>query len=136
MFTYDTPGQAKFRNLWEPYLKNRDGLVFVLDIADKKQIDAAKSPSSFLTVQIALELNRPFIINPTPQELNRFLFKHKPGVVNIAGSRADKWTKGLTDFKAKNKIYSQLQSTISEGISTTSQSAKAAKPRSPGRRIS
>jgi len=92
-----------------------------------KQIDAAKSPGSFLTVQLALELNRPFIINPTPQELNRFLFKHKPGVVNIAGSRADKWTKGLTDFKAKNKIYSQLQSTISEGISTTSQSAKAAK---------
>jgi len=92
-----------------------------------KQIDAAKSPGSFLTVQLALELNRPFIINPTAQELNRFLFKHKPGVVNITGSGADKWTKGLTDFKAKNKIYSQLQSTISEGISTTSQSAKAAK---------
>ena len=43
MFTYDTPGQVKFRSLMEPYLKNRDGIVFVLDIADKKQFDTAQT---------------------------------------------------------------------------------------------
>jgi PAS domain S-box-containing protein/small GTP-binding protein len=42
MFTYDTPGQIKFRSLWEPYLKNQDGLVFVLDIADQEQYGAAR----------------------------------------------------------------------------------------------
>ncbi|MFX0083411.1 MAG: PAS domain S-box protein [Candidatus Hodarchaeota archaeon] len=42
LFTYDTPGQIKFRNLWKPYLKNQDGLVFVLDIADKEQFSAAR----------------------------------------------------------------------------------------------
>ncbi|MFW9882325.1 MAG: ADP-ribosylation factor family protein, partial [Candidatus Thorarchaeota archaeon] len=42
LFTYDTPGQIKFRNLWKPYLKNQDGLVFVLDIANKEQYSAAR----------------------------------------------------------------------------------------------
>ncbi|MFW9874031.1 MAG: ADP-ribosylation factor-like protein, partial [Candidatus Thorarchaeota archaeon] len=42
LFTYDTPGQIKFRNLWKPYLKNQDGLVFVLDIADKGKYRAAR----------------------------------------------------------------------------------------------
>ncbi|MFX1275800.1 MAG: PAS domain S-box protein [Promethearchaeota archaeon] len=43
MYAYDTPGQVKYRDLWTPYLKNQDGLVFVLDIYDKKQYyDARK----------------------------------------------------------------------------------------------
>ncbi|MFX0028364.1 MAG: PAS domain S-box protein [Candidatus Hermodarchaeota archaeon] len=42
LITYDTPGQIKFRNLWKPFLKNQDGLVFVLDIADKEQYSAAR----------------------------------------------------------------------------------------------
>ncbi|MFX1436481.1 MAG: PAS domain S-box protein [Promethearchaeota archaeon] len=42
MLTYDTPGQVKFRNLWKPYLKNQDGLVFVLDIADKEKYEVAQ----------------------------------------------------------------------------------------------
>ena len=42
IFAYDTPGHEKFRSLWKPYLKNQDGLVFVLDIADKDQYEAAR----------------------------------------------------------------------------------------------
>jgi PAS domain S-box-containing protein/small GTP-binding protein len=42
LFTYDTPGQLKFSNLWKPYLKNQDGLVFVLDIANKDQYNTAR----------------------------------------------------------------------------------------------
>ncbi len=35
LLTYDTPGQSKFKEIWKPYLKNQDGLIFVLDITDK-----------------------------------------------------------------------------------------------------
>ncbi|MFW9950268.1 MAG: ADP-ribosylation factor-like protein, partial [Candidatus Thorarchaeota archaeon] len=35
LLTYDTPGQSKFKDIWKPYLKNQDGLIFVLDITDK-----------------------------------------------------------------------------------------------------
>ena len=42
LYIYDTPGQLKYRNLWKPYLKNQDGLVFVLDIADKEKYDSAR----------------------------------------------------------------------------------------------
>ncbi len=34
LITYDAPGQTKFQNFWKPYLKNLDGLVFILDITD------------------------------------------------------------------------------------------------------
>ena len=42
LYAYDTPGQLKFRDLWTPYLKNQDGLVFVLDIDDNPQYNAAR----------------------------------------------------------------------------------------------
>ncbi len=42
IYAYDTPGQLKYRDLWTPYLKNQDGLVFVLDIFDKKHYDDAR----------------------------------------------------------------------------------------------
>jgi PAS domain S-box-containing protein/small GTP-binding protein len=35
LLTYDTPGQSKFKEIWRPYLKNQDGLIFVLDVTDK-----------------------------------------------------------------------------------------------------
>ncbi|MFX1236299.1 MAG: PAS domain S-box protein, partial [Promethearchaeota archaeon] len=41
MYTHDTPGQLKFKELWTPYLKNQDGLVFVLDVADKELYQGA-----------------------------------------------------------------------------------------------
>lgn len=43
MFIYDTPGQDKFKDLWKPYLKNQDGLIFVLDIADTKRFPTAQA---------------------------------------------------------------------------------------------
>ena len=42
LYAYDTPGQLKFRDLWTPYLKNQDGLVFVLDIDDASQYNSAR----------------------------------------------------------------------------------------------
>ncbi len=42
ILTYDAPGQSAFRDLWAPYLKNQDGLVFVFDIADPKKFAEAK----------------------------------------------------------------------------------------------
>ncbi|MCP4763585.1 MAG: PAS domain S-box protein [archaeon] len=45
MFAYDAPGQSKFRDMWEPYFKNQDGLVFVLDsndIGDEEKVSEAR----------------------------------------------------------------------------------------------
>ena len=43
LLTYDTPGQAKFKEIWKPYLKKQDGLIFVLDVSDRlKFTDARK----------------------------------------------------------------------------------------------
>ncbi|MBD3254926.1 MAG: PAS domain S-box protein [Candidatus Lokiarchaeota archaeon] len=42
LVVYDTPGQLKFRELWKPYLKNQDGLIFVVDVADTENYDSAR----------------------------------------------------------------------------------------------
>ncbi|MBD3195796.1 MAG: PAS domain S-box protein [Candidatus Lokiarchaeota archaeon] len=42
ILVYDAPGQIKFHDLWFPYLKNQNGLVFVLDLADEEKLPAAK----------------------------------------------------------------------------------------------
>ncbi|MFW9783581.1 MAG: PAS domain S-box protein [Candidatus Heimdallarchaeota archaeon] len=42
LLTYDTPGQTKFKEIWKPYLKGQDGLVFVLDITDKIKFPDAR----------------------------------------------------------------------------------------------
>ncbi len=43
LLTYDTPGHPKFREMWKPYLKNQDGLIFVLDVTEEiKYPDARK----------------------------------------------------------------------------------------------
>ncbi len=42
LITYDAPGQAKFQNFWKPYLKNLNGLVFVLDITDQNAFPQAR----------------------------------------------------------------------------------------------
>jgi GTP-binding protein SAR1 len=41
LLTYDTPGQSKFKEIWKPYLKNQDGLIFVLDVSDRLKFEDA-----------------------------------------------------------------------------------------------
>ncbi len=43
LLTYDVPGQSKFKDLWKPYLKDQDGLIFVLDIHDKLKFPDARA---------------------------------------------------------------------------------------------
>lgn len=43
LLTYDTPGQPKLKELWKPYLKEQDGLIFVLDITDKIKFSNARA---------------------------------------------------------------------------------------------
>lgn len=40
---YDAAGQKIYRKLWEAHLKNQDGLVFILDVTDKKRYAEAAS---------------------------------------------------------------------------------------------
>jgi len=42
LITYDAPGQTKFQDFWKPYLKNLNGLVFVLDITDQSTFPQAR----------------------------------------------------------------------------------------------
>ncbi|MFX1443715.1 MAG: PAS domain S-box protein, partial [Promethearchaeota archaeon] len=42
LLTYDTPGYPKYRELWKPYLKGQDGLIFVLDINDRIKFPDAR----------------------------------------------------------------------------------------------
>ncbi len=40
---YDAPGQLKYREMWAPNLTGSDGLVFVVDVAEKDRFAEAKS---------------------------------------------------------------------------------------------
>ena len=42
LLTYDTPGYPNYRELWKPYLKGQDGLIFVLDIQDRIKFPEAR----------------------------------------------------------------------------------------------
>ncbi|MFX1496980.1 MAG: PAS domain S-box protein [Promethearchaeota archaeon] len=42
LLTYDTPGQVKFKEIWKPYLKGQDGLIFVLDVSDNLKFPDAR----------------------------------------------------------------------------------------------
>ncbi|MFX1469845.1 MAG: PAS domain S-box protein [Promethearchaeota archaeon] len=42
LLTYDIPGKYKVKELWKPYLKNQDGLIFVLDVTDEARFSYAR----------------------------------------------------------------------------------------------
>jgi PAS domain S-box-containing protein/small GTP-binding protein len=42
LLTYDIPGKYKVKDLWKPYLKNQDGLIFVLDVTDRIKFSYAR----------------------------------------------------------------------------------------------
>uniref|UniRef100_A0A915CFB5 Uncharacterized protein n=1 Tax=Parascaris univalens TaxID=6257 RepID=A0A915CFB5_PARUN len=39
---YDMSGQGKYRNLWETYYKDVDGIIFVVDSGDRLRIAVAR----------------------------------------------------------------------------------------------
>ncbi len=43
IMVYDAPGQIKYREMWVPNLVGQDGLVFVVDVADKERFEEAKA---------------------------------------------------------------------------------------------
>lgn len=42
LLTYDIPGKYKVKEIWKSYLKNQDGLIFVLDVTDKIKFSYAR----------------------------------------------------------------------------------------------
>ncbi|MBN1800755.1 MAG: PAS domain S-box protein [Candidatus Lokiarchaeota archaeon] len=80
MYAHDTPGQSKFKELWAPYLKNQDGLVFVLDVADKKQYRAAGEVlhdilnlNEMKNLPLLILLNKKDLLNPNLEEIKNTL---------------------------------------------------------------
>ncbi len=61
ILTYDAPGQSKFWDLWTPYLKNQNGLVFVLDVADVKKFKLAQKLLHKIAMQPKMQ-NLPLLI--------------------------------------------------------------------------
>ncbi|MFX0040384.1 MAG: ADP-ribosylation factor-like protein [Promethearchaeota archaeon] len=42
LLTYDIPGKYKVKEIWKPYMKNQDGLIFVLDVNDTIKFSYAR----------------------------------------------------------------------------------------------
>ena len=118
MFTYDTPGQVKFRNLWEPYLTNRDGLVFVLDIADKEQFNAAEillhkivNLPQMEGLPLLILFNKIDLVDPDIEDLKKEMKLNKLQNRSIECYL----TCGLTG-KNVNKAFHRMSSQLSERI--------------------
>jgi small GTP-binding protein len=80
MFVYDTPGQAKFRPLWAPYLKSQDALVFVFDVTDKVNYSNARdllhevaNMDSVKGLPLLILLNKVDVENPEPDQIKAVL---------------------------------------------------------------
>lgn len=48
------------------------------------------SPGGKLTIKTCKELERPYIINPTPLQLREFVIEHQVKILNVAGNRLSK----------------------------------------------
>ena len=86
LYIYDTPGQIKYRSLWEPYLKNQEGLVFVLDTADTEKYEYARETLHEVAMMAELErlpllilLNKIDLMKPNVEKLNKEMDIEKMG---------------------------------------------------------
>ncbi len=52
---YDAAGQKVYRKIWEPYLKNQDALVFIVDVTDEKRHEEAQKELIRITNYKALK---------------------------------------------------------------------------------
>lgn len=80
IITFDAPGQSKFRELWTPFLKNQDGLVYVHDITNKEQINEAKEVlhnvamhENLKDLPLLILLNKSDIEEPNIEEIKLLL---------------------------------------------------------------
>ncbi|HEY0089534.1 MAG TPA: Arf family protein [Candidatus Lokiarchaeia archaeon] len=86
IITFDAPGQSKFRELWNPFLKNQDGLVYVLDITNKEQINEAKEVlhnvamhENLRGLPLLILFNKSDVEEPDIEEIKRLLCLDKLG---------------------------------------------------------
>jgi hypothetical protein len=49
--------------------------------------DRPASAGTGLTIRLCRLASKPYILNPTPDELNHWLHLHKPAILNVAGNR-------------------------------------------------
>ena len=72
----------------EQNVKDSDGTVIFAPADENNKIQADKSRGSFLTKQLADRHHRPVIINPTTEELAKWIKYNNIKTLNVAGSRA------------------------------------------------
>lgn len=125
LFTYDTPGQIKFRDLWTPYLKNQDGLVFVLDISDVEKYAEARSVLHNIATKPQLK-KVPLLVLFNKVDIARLdedLLKKEMGIAELEGQRLLKCfsTSGLTN-EFVEPAFNWLATKLSERIFPTPKS--------------
>jgi pectin methylesterase-like acyl-CoA thioesterase len=68
---------------------NSDGTVYFSDSGDSSGLNATKS--------FAEAHNKPFLLNPTPQQLRSWLIKNNIKTLNVAGNRGSKVSEQMKD---------------------------------------
>ncbi len=125
LFTYDTPGQIKFRDLWKPYLKNQDGLVFVLDVSDVKKYAEARSilhniatKPQLKSVPLLILFNKVDLARPDVDAL-----KKEMGIDELEGQRLLKcFSTSCITTEDVEPAFNWLASKLSERIIPTQKS--------------
>eukprot|EP00465_Bigelowiella_longifila_P007669 CAMPEP_0185263686 /NCGR_PEP_ID=MMETSP1359-20130426/15772_1 /TAXON_ID=552665 /ORGANISM="Bigelowiella longifila, Strain CCMP242" /LENGTH=183 /DNA_ID=CAMNT_0027851383 /DNA_START=36 /DNA_END=587 /DNA_ORIENTATION=+ len=69
---WDIGGQDKIRPLWRHYYENTDGIIFVIDSADRERVDAARE-ELHKTLQTDELKNAAVLIYANKQDLSRAL---------------------------------------------------------------
>jgi putative molybdenum carrier protein len=80
-----------------------DGTVIFSKLNKKKEV---KGSGTIYTYELAVENNKPIIVNPTPLRLANWIRKNKIKVLNVAGNRASQ----------NPRIYSITKKTLKAAI--------------------
>ena len=118
LYIYDTPGQIKYKSLWEPYLKNQDGLVFVTDISAVEKYECARDTLHEIAKMPELQ-NVPLLILLNKTDLIKLDVERLTKILEIKklGNRSFQYflTCGLTG-KNVNEAFEWLTTKISNRL--------------------
>ncbi|TXT59227.1 MAG: hypothetical protein BAJALOKI2v1_240055 [Promethearchaeota archaeon] len=116
LITYDVPGQPKFKDLWRMYLKEQNGLIFVVDVSDKVKFPDAKhllhlilSRSETKNLPLLILFNKIDLEKANMQEL-----KEKMEVSNINDRPVKCFLTSATKNTNVDKAFNWLALKVSE----------------------
>ncbi|MHA2127759.1 MAG: PAS domain S-box protein, partial [Promethearchaeota archaeon] len=118
LLTYDIPGKYKVNEIWKPYLKNQDGLIFVLDVTDRIKFSYARDllheiakKQELCDLPLLILFNKGELTKPDINKLEEEMG------VNILGNRPIKsfLTSGISNLNI-DKAFNWLTLKIAERV--------------------